>query len=296
MDAGLFKLSANQTALDTNGELIVFNSTLKSCSGVSLSAGAFTLSAGGPYLVLGNFDFTRTAGSVGFTWVNWYRNPLSTPELYGGQFSCLHPSQDASNGYAGGLGPSTVFVQTGQDLTLGPCVNPASGLTYTANSAYTSCCIINFDRQLASSGLYDLSATQTNVDTVGEQIIWNRTLRACSGVTLSSGAFTFASGGLYIAIANFGYNRTSGTGNSIGTQWTTDSTGAGTTAYATAVASRCSTGDGTANTGSNSGPIAVVDTTGGAVTIGTNVESVPASTVFQANTGNGNGVMIMRLT
>jgi hypothetical protein len=291
MDAGLYNLNANQTSIDTNGELIVFDTTKRACTGVSISAGVWTFTAGS-YLVLQNYDFTRTSGSLGYTYVLMNVDPASASELYGGCSPTFHPTFDSTSGYAGTNGPGVTFIETAQNLTLGPVAVPT--VTFTCNAAYSWICPIKLDGPLVSCGLYKLSGDQTNINTAGEQLVWNSTIVACSGVSLASGELTFTSDGLYVVVGAPQMLRTSGTGTSIAMQWTTDATGAGTTAYTVGMPSQHVTGDSTTATGSNAGHIAVVNRSGSNVTIGSNVLSVSATTVFTAAAASH--VWVWRLT
>lgn len=295
MDAGLYNLSGDQASLDTDGELVVFNNTLRACSGVALSAGAFTLDPS-TWLVLGNFYYFRTAGSVGWCWTNWSKNPSGgAPEIHGWSLVGLSPFMDATNGLCGITGPQTALVKNTAALTMGPVIYPGNSTTCTAESDYSSVCIVRMTGDLVSSGIYTLSANQLLIDTAGEQLVFNSTLRACAGVTLASGAFTFTQDGIYVVQGGFNPTRTVGVGTVLSLRWTTDPTTTGTTPFGVQVGGQAVAGDGTTPGGSNGGAIAIVNRSGSDVTIGMNVQNVPAVTAFTANAAM-TGAMIWRLT
>lgn len=294
MDAGLYKLSGDQAGLNAANELIVFNSTLRACAGVTLSAGGFTFASGGPYLCEGTYNFTRTAGTTGYVVTNMCADPLGTPEVYGGSAPTVNACFDNTTTMMGSSGPQVALVQTAQNVTLGPCIALGGSATaFTCNASTTGLLVVNLTGALVSAGLYSITVAQDNIDTAGEQLVWDSQKRACSGVTLSSGAFTFAqsTGGLYVAKATIDGGRSSGTGKTLSWQWTTDPTGS-PVAFAVGTASGNVTGDSTADTGGNGPAYAVIDTSGGAITIGTNVLAV-AATVFSVNTNSN--VVIWRL-
>lgn len=295
MDAGLYNLTGDQTSVDTDGELVVFNNTLRACAGATLSAGEFTLVAD-TWLVLSSFYYVRTSGTVGWMWTNWSKNPLGgSPEIHGWGTIGLHPSADAINGLNGISGPISALFKNTASLTVGPIVYPGNSIAVSAESDFTSACIVRLTGDLVSSGLYTLSANQTSIDTAGEQLVFNSTLRACSGVTLASGAFTFTQDGLYVVQGGFNPSRTSGSGVLLSMRWTTDPTGAGTTAFSVGVGGGAVAGDGTTQGGSNGPVIAIVERAGSDITIGMNVWTVSGSTAFTANAAM-TGVMIWRLT
>lgn len=278
MSAGLYGLTGNQTNLDTNGEFIVFNNVLHACPGVSLSGGVFTFSPG-KYLVLGSFDFTRTSGSQGVVWVHMYADPSGTPEIYGMSAGVFGAAADnTSNAFCGTAGPGVTIVNAEEAVSLAVGVAPT--VTWTCNSAYTWLCIINLDTAPVDFGLFTRATDQTSVDTVGEQVTWNNTLKSCTGVTLSSGEFTFTEDGLYVVLFGPQSTRASGSGQSIDYKVTTDSSGAGTTTYSTSVGCRVMTADNTSACSGNAGAAAIVNRSGSNVTIGINVSAVPGSTSF----------------
>lgn len=292
MDAGLYNLSADQTSINSNGQLITFNNTKRACTGVSLSAGVFTFAAGN-YLVLKNFDWARTSGSGGYAYAQMHQDPSGTPSLYGGDVPVFSVCEDDTATYCGTAGPGITQIQTSASLTLGPCA--VRTVTFTANSAYCWMVPILLDGPLVSMGLYGLSANQTGINAAAQQVTWNSTIRACSGVSLSGGVFTFTSDGIYVAIASPLFSRSSGTGKTIATRWVTDSASTGNTPYSVQMSMQAVTCDSTTDTGSNAGCVAVVNRSGSDVSIGSNILSVAATTAFSANTGYSS-VEIWRLT
>lgn len=295
-DVGLYNRTSNLTGLVDSQ--INFTNTVRACSGVTLSSNVFGFSTG-QYLVLSNFDMDRVSGSTARAWVDWRSYDSGALNRHPGSLSLFKPEMGVSDvTYARGSSSGPGLMVVNDPVEVVPWVTlygAGGGGSVTVNYLYSWVCVIKLDAPLVSCGIYTRSADQTNVDTVGEQVVWNNTAQACSGVSLSSGEFTFTADGLYVALATPCPLRSSGSGTTLTTQWTTDASGAGTTAFTDAVAFRSVTADATAPMPANTGAIAIVSRSGSNVTIGTSVLTVSATTVFTVRSLDSS-VIILRLT
>jgi hypothetical protein len=278
-DAGLYLLGADQTGIAAEATLAFAQS--RACTGVTDSGGGVLTAAPGRYLILHSAHFARTAGSGGWAASIPTLRPSSADRSPLG-VGARHPFMDAGTVLCGTTGPAPGLLVNTAQQTLGVRALPSTGLTISAIANYSWLAALLLDGPFKGVGLHGLSAAQTGINAANAQVVWNQTKRACPSVSLSSGAFTFSNqSGLYVALASWAPGRTSGTGTNIALRWTTDPTSGGTTPFSPAGMTRSHTGD-SSGAGSNAGAIAIVDTSGGAVTIGTNIESIAATTTFQA--------------
>jgi hypothetical protein len=292
-DAGLYGLASDLGSLTAANQAITLDSTKRALTGATLTAGIIEDVPAANYIA---WMFTAGSRSGGSAAANISTALLdnTNSDYFPNHLGTYNQCPDATTAFTGAFpGGGVLRLPVATDIAM-KTVAVSSG-TFTLAAKYTGVCLIRLDTPPIAFGLYNRATDQTSIDTAAEQIVIDQTVYACTGVSPSAGSFTFGSSGLYVVAFGGRMTRTAGAaGSTVNARWTT--TPAGTPAtYSAGIMTQWVTNDATTTFGSHGPAIAIVDASGGDVTLGLNVEAITGASAAFTLVGAESQVTVIRL-